>query len=529
MRSNEDYYVDLYERHADSRAERRARRRSPREEPSWRRYAHDDDGYYHRKSRRSRPWIYHNSARVVGMTVFLLVLGYELVALRDPLRTSGQRRDLGSRANQNSRIAKLDGPSAAASFQGQSQSRVDAEVKRREAPDLSGSPALSRKPYGESSSQDASADEGSTVSQDTPLDQLADSAADDVGVSGRSEKVASANPKPSAADPQPDSLSDSSRSMSSEQEQRPADSGSDRDRSTDESSQRPKKTRKRRKHRKHKASQETHAGDDSESNADRRPVSSESSSEQESPSQHHSSDLNHDGSAGSAAKSPPRENAGSKEAHRASPGSQENFWNWFQESKETEGKGASSVSCPEEYQRLCQMFYKFVRKYKVRNIFDVSCAVNIPWMPIILRKVGNELWGFKYVCAEPDRTRLDSAKEALGSYSYVEFDDRQWWKSGFPDDVELLFAWDVLAHTAYGRVWSFFVNLRKQDVKYVLVDNYPDLSNDPSPKRSYLNLRKHPFRFPAAKEVVQNVTEPGETAKRQLLFYEAAMLPDNLG
>lgn len=49
-----------------------------------------------------------------------------------------------------------------------------------------------------------------------------------------------------------------------------------------------------------------------------------------------------------------------------------------------------------------------------------------------------------------------------------------------------------------------------------------------SPKRNYLNLRKHPFRFPSAKEVAQNVTEPGETSKRQLLFYETAMLPENL-
>lgn len=49
-----------------------------------------------------------------------------------------------------------------------------------------------------------------------------------------------------------------------------------------------------------------------------------------------------------------------------------------------------------------------------------------------------------------------------------------------------------------------------------------------SPKRMFINLRKHPFRFPAAKEVVQNVTEPGETEKRQLLFYESSMLPENL-
>lgn len=73
------------------------------------------------------------------------------------------------------------------------------------------------------------------------------------------------------------------------------------------------------------------------------------------------------------------------------------------------------------------------------------------------------------------------------------------------------------------------MNVRRANVKYVLVDNYPGILNDPSPERFYLNLRKHPFRFPAAKEVVQNVTQVGETANRQLLFYETPMLPDNLG
>jgi hypothetical protein len=153
---------------------------------------------------------------------------------------------------------------------------------------------------------------------------------------------------------------------------------------------------------------------------------------------------------------------------------------------------------------------------------------NIGWMPIILNKIGNELWGFKYHCSEHVIAELAEAKSALKEFKFVEFDDRMWWKDGFPSDVELVFAWDVLPHIAYGRVWSFFVHARKQEVTYILVDNYPGMTNDPSPHRMHLNLRKHPFRFPAAKEVVQNITEPGETEKRQLLFYETVALPDNI-
>jgi outer membrane biosynthesis protein TonB len=213
----------------------------------------------------------------------------------------------------------------------------------------------------------------------------------------------------------------------------------------------------------------------------------------------------------------------------AEPGSNENFWKWFQESKGSEKNGASTIECPKENKRLCQMFYKFVRKYKVRSIFDVSCGRNAEWMPVVLRHIGNELWGVKYHCSEPDDDKMPELKEKLGDFNFVEFDGRQWWKAGFPDDIELVFSWDVLAHTPYGRVWSFFVNIKKQGIKYVLVDSHVGILNDPSPKRVTLNLRKHPFRFPAAKEVVQDVTELGETGKRQLLFYEGSSLPDNLG
>lgn len=261
----------------------------------------------------------------------------------------------------------------------------------------------------------------------------------------------------------------------------------------------------------------------------------------------------------------------------AEPGAGENFWQWFQDTKGSE-KGAVSkgAPCKEENKRLCQMFYKYLRKYKIRSLFDASCAKNVDWMPDVLRKVGNELWGFKYYCSLPDEEDAKVAKPKLDDIKFVEFVNDQWWRSGYPEGCELVFAWDVLPHIAYGRVWNFFVKARKQNIKYVLVDNYPGILNDPvsstafrflhlvaiafvhvhragvypfpfatnafsddflpllvlckrqSPTRNYLNIRKHPFRFPAAKEVVQNVTEPGEKAKRQLLFYETEMLPDNL-
>ncbi len=120
-----------------------------------------------------------------------------------------------------------------------------------------------------------------------------------------------------------------------------------------------------------------------------------------------------------------------------------------------------------------------VRKYKIRSVFDASCAKNIAWMPVVLKRISSEIWGFKYHCSETNEEVMEEAKAALQDFNFVAFTTDRWWRAGFPQDVELVFAWDVLAHTAYGRVWTFFVNIRKQEIKYVLVDNYPGILNDP--------------------------------------------------
>ena len=160
--------------------------------------------------------------------------------------------------------------------------------------------------------------------------------------------------------------------------------------------------------------------------------------------------------------------------------SADNFWNWFQESKGSEkGSGTTGITCPEESTRLCLMFYKFIRKYKIRNVFDVSCSKNLDWMPSVLKKSSKELWGFKYQCSEAEEVKMEENRRRLSDLSFVNYVSDKWWRRGFPKDLDLVFAWDVLPHTAYGRVWNFFVNIKKQEVKYVLVDNYPGILNDP--------------------------------------------------
>ncbi|GAB0489261.1 hypothetical protein MMPV_000478 [Pyropia vietnamensis] len=233
--------------------------------------------------------------------------------------------------------------------------------------------------------------------------------------------------------------------------------------------------------------------------------------------------------------------------------------------------------------RLCATFYKTVRKYKVRRVVDISCAANVGWMRAVVARLGSELWGFSYVCmaaeaaetasneaafaaAAAEQGRAEAGSALAGAPpavpSWVTFETRRWWKEGFggtppaeagstaaasavaasaaaaadpagggggTGDVGLVFAWDVLAHTPYGRVWGFFVRARVDGVGLVLFDNYPGLVNNPSPRRRYLNVRKHPFRFGQATEVVQNVTEgSGEAVRRQMLLYKVSTLPELL-
>lgn len=274
----------------------------------------------------------------------------------------------------------------------------------------------------------------------------------------------------------------------------------------------------------------------------------------------------------------------------AAPGRDQNFWAWFQATKAGDAAAARPTSggtlpCPPPGQpsaRLCATFYKAVRKYKVRRVVDVSCAANVGWMRAVVARLGAELWGFSYVCmaAEAQETAANKAAFAAAAVadaraaggpaagvspavpSWMAFETRRWWKEGFggappaeagstaaaaaaaasaaaaadpagggggTGDVGLVFAWDVLAHTPYGRVWGFFVRARVDGVGLVLFDNYPGLVNNPSPRRRYINVRKHPFRFGQATEVVQNVTDgAGEAVRRQMLLYKVSSLPELL-
>jgi hypothetical protein len=509
--AEDEYYLGLYERHADARAGRRNRRRvTGSGQRSLRKGRGALDAYFRIKSRKSQLCLRKNYVRLIAVVLFLFFIGYEIIALRNPL-LSPTNNDLPLHVPSSPPVIPphvqtivLPKPIAPAT-----QQEPEQDAKILSSLPASTSSAVLVNPRPRSQTETPRAQTNSQLSNNATFTsnkaQERSSSGDpesanDIDVTKQPNQVAKPHANKGRSPALPIGLKKMPSVLKAEQpmiapETAPdlpdtlANEPADADNFETESQSRINAP----KFAKPKAT---------------KPV------------------------AGFTRKSRPskvpKQIAGSENDSGALPGADENFWRWFQESKGTEGSGPSSVDCPDENKRLCQMFYKFIRKYKIRTIYDVSCAKNIGWMPIILHKIGNELWGFKYHCSEHVIAELAEAKNALKEFKFVEYDDRMWWKDGFPSDVELVFAWDVLPHTAYGRVWSFFVHARKQEVTYILVDNYPGMTNDPSPQRTHLNLRKHPFRFPAAKEVVQNITEPGETEKRQLLFYETVALPANI-
>lgn len=513
MNSDDDYYVDLYERHAEARANRRARRRSwSRQQWDKRREAQKlfQSGCY--KLRHPRKWLMHNAFRISSFAICVFLIVCELIFLRESIvahktaaaNTSYIHHESNHQIAPSSSTANSNLPSHALSQQVESdKTNPLPSALRHVEPSNSGSAEQASSINATRDNGEREQSVGSEAAKHvvvTEAPQLKATLSSSSVVHGGATQVhnAAAQSAKSVSEPENDvAVEPEARGEFARGEQR----------------------RKREKYDSDVAAVRAMEAEPADASSDVH-LSKKRASKK----------INEKMPSGSSDSPPSRQNPESEASERrAEPGAQENFWKWFQESKGSENASSGELECPSDVSRLCQMFYKIVRKYKIRAVFDVSCPNNVGWMPSILEKLGNEIWGFKYYCSESTKGDIAAVKDAFDKVSFVEYDRRQWWRAGFPDDVELVFAWDVLAHTAYGRVWSFFVHARKQDIKYALVDNYPRVSNSPSPKRMYVNLRKHPFRFPAAKEVVQNVTEPGETANRQLLFYEVSMLPENVG
>lgn len=453
--TSEDEYFDFQERRYDRRrSSNRPRRRGSATSRRRRRY---DDGYIAQKSRRAKAWYNRNVPRLMAAGMFLFLLAYEVVILKGPLTDKElvPTRD-SSLSNSVIAHASVSHPRDPLLQEDDEESPSNATRKRaapsQPPPTTSSAPKSKPRTPVSIESGATTADRVRAAANALPADENTDADETDPppyrplrkhkrpSAHTESVKVAKRK-KPSPASAL--SLESQAADVDDDLDDDPdvevkKSSASSKSRSSSRSSSRAPSTSSRSKG----ASSATDADID--------------------------------------ANPPIARKHGKIGEGGAEPGAGENFWQWFQENKGSEkGAVSNTINCPKENKRLCEMVYKYLRKYKIRCIFDASCAVNVDWMPEILQKAGNELWGFKYYCGVTDAEKMVTAKEKLSSLNFVEFVPDHWWRDGFPEDTELLFAWDTLPHIAYGRVWNFFVKAKKQEIKYILVDNYPGIMNDP--------------------------------------------------
>jgi len=215
------------------------------------------------------------------------------------------------------------------------------------------------------------------------------------------------------------------------------------------------------------------------------------------------------------------------------------FMEWFIDSttEETEGSNETCAGVEDRLRLLlCKSMSKFMRKYKIRRIIDGNCEFTHNFVPVMIANFARDYWGFKYICISQDKSVFDKIRAAglLKESESVLFLEGMWWKPVDLKDnvgIDMYFMYDVLAHASYGRVWSFFSAGKQSGIKYFVFDNYPAISNDPSPDRKFINVRRYPFKFDRAKDTVNNVTEAGENPEqivRQLVLYTVDQLPDRL-
>ncbi|KAA8498536.1 hypothetical protein FVE85_6121 [Porphyridium purpureum] len=184
-------------------------------------------------------------------------------------------------------------------------------------------------------------------------------------------------------------------------------------------------------------------------------------------------------------------------------------------------------------EKLCRKFYRVMRKYKVARVLDVSCIKTAMYMAPVLRLAAKHTYRLEYICASSHDSELEKVRDdadllADVGQAEVKYMNLQWWKEPFPPQVDLLIAWDVLAHAAYGRVWRFFENALECEVKMVLFDNYVQESNSWSPSRKTINVRRAPFKFEKPTLIFNEMTSEVIESTRQLTVYSLDALRDSL-
>eukprot|EP00188_Purpureofilum_apyrenoidigerum_P002178 Plantae.Rhodophyta-Purpureofilum_apyrenoidigerum.ctg232.p1 GENE.Plantae.Rhodophyta-Purpureofilum_apyrenoidigerum.ctg232~~Plantae.Rhodophyta-Purpureofilum_apyrenoidigerum.ctg232.p1 ORF type:complete len:312 (-),score=53.88 Plantae.Rhodophyta-Purpureofilum_apyrenoidigerum.ctg232:6-941(-) len=178
--------------------------------------------------------------------------------------------------------------------------------------------------------------------------------------------------------------------------------------------------------------------------------------------------------------------------------------------------------------KLCQSVYKLAVKHGVHSLLDASCGLNADWMPEVVQQLSTLGLTFHFICLSKDSQEQQVLKDKFENLHNVDVIVAKWWATELPGKIDMVLMWDELSHVMYSKAWAFLSAVKKSQAKLLVLDNYPTVNNEASTSKQHLNVRRHPFSLPSAKETIYDVTEAGDTKSRQLVLYDVENLPKAL-
>lgn len=169
---------------------------------------------------------------------------------------------------------------------------------------------------------------------------------------------------------------------------------------------------------------------------------------------------------------------------------------------------------------LSFMVYRLLKAHNISSVIDIPCTGSMFWMPQVLKILEFEIPNFQYRCIAPsDKYLIEGINRFRQFSSATIVKNSNAWASRLPR-ADLAFVWYGLGYWPPRRAWKLLMSLRRSNVKYVIVPNFPGVKNNPGSASMHglVNVRRAPYLFDEPLRVVNNIGG-NFSVQKQLLLY----------
>tara|TARA_B100000963_G_scaffold255850_1_gene224461 strand:- start:1555 stop:2316 length:762 start_codon:yes stop_codon:yes gene_type:complete len=174
-----------------------------------------------------------------------------------------------------------------------------------------------------------------------------------------------------------------------------------------------------------------------------------------------------------------------------------NFW-------KGDGTRSGPGSSIESTVKIREEIPKIIKKYKIKNILDVPCG-DFYWFAKIINELEIEYLGGDIVSEIIESNNLKYKKKNI---KFIKIDITC---NEIPE-ADLLICRDLIFHLSYSDIDKLFYNLKKSNIKYILVSWHDlekhnlDNENIKTGSFRFLDLFKNPFSF--EKNFEEKINDP---------------------